>query len=232
MEDLPSVTWSDLPATFLARHLERPDGLPGYIMDSTLQSDIRAGHVLGVDVMHITAVLLSLTSQHHDIALFDSIDLSQATEALDVLEREGDTDRSWSISNDLHMPVWLIPFLLEGPHWIVVTVNVPKLQADIFDILADTSDHEGMKLIVNVIKHLLRMAGKDGTAGGPLHVYDLLDTPICPVQPSTATYWVLAQMAVVLQGFQVTGLSEADLSWFRCYIITICGMLPYQLTSE
>ncbi|KII90983.1 hypothetical protein PLICRDRAFT_67778, partial [Plicaturopsis crispa FD-325 SS-3] len=122
--------------------------------------------------------------------------------------------------------IWIVPIHRTSPvgHWVLCTIYPRRSELFLFDSLcgrrAWSSDVETIMELVQ------RMATLANDHGYPLSVNATEWTahPVSDCAHQTNGYdcglWVLASIVSIFRGYHATGLLEADMVWFRSYLLS------------
>ncbi|KAI5991333.1 hypothetical protein EDC04DRAFT_2872922 [Pisolithus marmoratus] len=117
-------------------------------------------------------------------------------------------------------PTWILPIHHSLPvgHWVLCTIRFHSQELFLFDSLAQQKPwRNDIKDIMQLIFHLSSMVTQRlGTAcqdQGDWTAYPMLLEP-CQTNSHDCGVWVLAQMAAILRGYEVTGIGKHDINHF------------------
>ncbi|EMD32924.1 hypothetical protein CERSUDRAFT_57603, partial [Gelatoporia subvermispora B] len=187
--------------------------------------------MLNSDCINECAILLQqhfpgISSQ--DCAIFSTYDIISAAQehASGTLER--------SIQHNLYWErdCWLIPIHREPTndqvgHWTLVIAIISKRQFYHFDSLAIRSVWiDDIKRAHRLIRRVFELAGCEPPPG-TWHAMPLITSPV-QRNAVDCGVWVLAVIAARLRGFDLTGLEEENLPFFRTYLCGLISQIPEQ----
>ncbi|KIM62208.1 hypothetical protein SCLCIDRAFT_25141 [Scleroderma citrinum Foug A] len=123
-------------------------------------------------------------------------------------------------------PVWIIPIHHSLPvgHWVLCTVDFPSRKLLLFDSLAEQKPWKNeIKDIMWLVCHLSSIATrKMGTGTSRQDRGDWMARPILLEPRQTNGHdcgvWVLAQMAAILRGYDITDVKENNITHFRHFL--------------
>ncbi|KII84489.1 hypothetical protein PLICRDRAFT_117716 [Plicaturopsis crispa FD-325 SS-3] len=128
--------------------------------------------------------------------------------------------------------IWIVPIHRTTPvgHWVLCTVYPRQRELFLFDSLcgqrAWSSDIES---IMELIRRIVSLANDRGyplsADAADWTAHPVLDTA-CQTNGYDCGLWVLASMVSIFRGYHVTGLREADMAWFRAYLLSSIIALP------
>ncbi|KIJ58397.1 hypothetical protein HYDPIDRAFT_34233 [Hydnomerulius pinastri MD-312] len=169
-----------------------------------------------------------LSSHSDQIAIFSTHDLPRIryNASDEVIWRNMSWTRYWEKS------IWILPIHRPSPcgHWVLCTIDLTSQRLVLFDSLAeqrpwknDTQD------IIKLISRLFTIASRK--CGIPRrHLGDWTANPVLltPIQTNgiDCGLWVLAQLAALLRGYDITGLQEIDMAAFRQYLRLLVLRIP------
>ncbi|KAI5985803.1 hypothetical protein EDC04DRAFT_2873645 [Pisolithus marmoratus] len=124
-------------------------------------------------------------------------------------------------------PIWILPIHHSLPmgHWVLCTIKFHSWQLFLFDSLAQQKPwRNDIKDIMQLICRLSSMATRRlGTAcqdQGDWTAYPVLLEP-SQTNSHDCGVWVLAQLAAILRGYEVTGIREHDINHFRHFLYVL-----------
>ncbi|KAI5998306.1 hypothetical protein EDD15DRAFT_2386945 [Pisolithus albus] len=136
----------------------------------------------------------------------------------DVLWRNLSWTRFWE------KPVWILPIHRPLPvgHWVLCTIRFRSRQLFLFDSFAEQKPWRNdikdiMRLICRLSSMVTRRLGTTRQDQGNWTAYPVLLEPR-QTNGHDCGVWVLAQMAAVLRGYEVTGMEEHDINHFRHFL--------------
>ncbi|KAI6026008.1 hypothetical protein EDC04DRAFT_2930447 [Pisolithus marmoratus] len=121
-------------------------------------------------------------------------------------------------------PIWILPIHRSLPmgHWVLCTIKFHSWQLFLFDSLAQQKPwRNDIKDIMRLICRLSSMATRRlGTAHQDQGDWTAYPVSLEPSQTNShdCGVWVLAQMATILRGYEVTGIREHDINHFRHFL--------------
>ncbi|KAF8124776.1 hypothetical protein EV363DRAFT_1177524 [Boletus edulis] len=127
--------------------------------------------------------------------------------------------------------IWIIPIHRPGivGHWVLCVVNISRQEILLFDSMAERQPwRANVQEVMSLISRLRSVAIQYSVKFNPEMRFEWIARPV-ELQPmQTNGYdcgvWVLAVIAAVLRGFDMTGLREKDIQSFRSYLhsMVIC----------
>jgi Ulp1 family protease len=127
--------------------------------------------------------------------------------------------------------IWILPIHRpQDVHWVLAIIHVHKHEIHIFDSFAEKRGwKKDLQDIMRLVERMVLIANHHGKA---LHVTTegWIARPVCLRGLQTNNYdcglWVLSCIAAVLRGSHVTGLRQADMTWFRQFIYRLVLAQP------
>ncbi|KAI6158808.1 hypothetical protein EDD17DRAFT_1487803 [Pisolithus thermaeus] len=139
----------------------------------------------------------------------------------DTLWRNLSWTRFWEKS------IWILPIHRSSPvgHWVLCTIDFRSRQLFLFDSLAEQKPWKNdIKDIMRLICRLSNLAtqrfGTTHQDQGDWTAQPVLLEP-CQTNGYDCGVWILAQMAAVLRGYEVTGIEECNISRFRRFLCVL-----------
>ncbi|KAI6011172.1 hypothetical protein EDC04DRAFT_2959313 [Pisolithus marmoratus] len=192
----------------------------------TLLDVLGVGHLDDQDDLELEAKTLSQVSFKWGIPTFCPTMASCAilsTHDLPHIRFNTEDDILWcnlSWMQFWEKPIWILPIHRSLPvgHWVLCTIKFHSWQLFLFDSLAQQKPwRNDIKDIMWLICHLSSMVTwRLGTARqdqGDWTAYPVLLEP-SQTNSHDCGVWVLAQMAAILRGYEVTGIREHDINHF------------------
>ncbi|EED85593.1 predicted protein [Postia placenta Mad-698-R] len=154
---------------------------------------------------------LFLKNLPHQEAHTKSIVRADAGDA--TLWRNAASTRFWE------KDVWTIPIHYED-HWMLATIDIPRSRVAYFDSFAREHPWEGhIQDVMQLTACLLNIAADKGHR----IVHAQRAWAVYPTTHNTYNcgVWILAIIAAVLRGYNMTGFEEADIGRFRIFLFTL-----------
>ncbi|OSX55799.1 hypothetical protein POSPLADRAFT_1163054, partial [Postia placenta MAD-698-R-SB12] len=120
--------------------------------------------------------------------------------------------------------VWTIPIHYED-HWMLATIDIPRSRVAYFDSFAREHPWEGhIQDVMQLTARLLNIAADKGHhIVHAQRAWAVYPTTTAARQHNTydCGVWILAVIAAVLRGYDMTGFEEADIGRFRIFLFTL-----------
>ncbi|KAF8120229.1 hypothetical protein EV363DRAFT_1191626 [Boletus edulis] len=212
---------------------ERPpiDGFPSLSFDSLDISRLASPTACINDVcingcipLLFSALSIPMT---HDFAVFSTHHLTHIRyRASDhVLWKSTAYTKFWTKST------WIIPIHRPlSAHWVLCIARVSRRELQLFDSLGEPKPwRSDIEDVTQLIIRLMSIA-KQKIPKVQIDSYSWMAYPVTVFPLQSNNYdcgiWVLASIAAVLRGYDVTGLSEGDITCFRQYLHALVLSLP------
>ncbi|OSX57077.1 hypothetical protein POSPLADRAFT_1061782 [Postia placenta MAD-698-R-SB12] len=120
--------------------------------------------------------------------------------------------------------VWTIPIHYKD-HWMLATIDIPRSRVAYFDSFAREHPWEGhIQDVMQLTARLLNIAADKGHCiVHAQRAWAVYPTTTAARQHNTydCGVWILAVIAAVLRGYDMTGFEEADIGRFRIFLFTL-----------
>ncbi|KAF8452783.1 hypothetical protein L210DRAFT_3608606 [Boletus edulis BED1] len=128
--------------------------------------------------------------------------------------------------------IWILPIHRASSwgHWVLCTIDLNRRRLLLFDSLADQRGwKKDIPDICQFVCRLLKLAfQKHASHWNLVPIECSIHAEVTPVQTNDVDcgLWVLAQLAAVLRGHDLTGMQETDMAALRQYLYHLVVTLP------